>query len=208
MEKLAVAMGADGSDPEVLCSVINVCLVCAGVRSAARLDFPQDLTASFLQKVRSIGRHRGMQVVTWGGHKNEPLFVNTDAVDARDLATVRSCRGSDLEPVVNAAMGRLLGYMCLYPSGTFGESREFVLVALVRRVDYCATTPEIGLQKLQLAGFGCANNMSKRRLASIRAQMMVEWVGPACAALGGCTVPLGKAIYMVVGFDLDLDMAQ
>ena len=188
---------------------VNACLVLAGVRPAARLEYytkpgrPHVDTEFFREILRiaaALRRATGrrLEVVNFGGHGIEPLLVDTDRADPRDVATLRASVGGDLvEPLVSA-MGRTLGYRC-----PFDPVRDSHNVRLGVRIEGCIVGD--GSSSF-LAAFGCAG---KRRAEREHAVLVRDWLAPAARALAGTIVegPGGRT-YVVAGFELDVGLAR
>lgn len=192
--------------PNRLKIAINACLVLAGARPAARLEyvFPPDsanplgasshLGRELRAVVRAAARRgRRLGLVNFGGHAYEPLLADLDASAARDLATLRDSVGSDLDEPLVSAMGRALGYRCPYPRPFPASADTATLV--VRIVDAHTGQGDEGW----LAGFACG---SASAAADARRDMRLGLLPAASRALAGAIVRSidGSRTWVVEGF--------
>ena len=203
-----------------MADAVNAALVCAGARCAARLDQGYEYRrnvasprrSAFIESVKAF--ERGViGVVSWGRPAGpradpEPLVVNLRClraanVDLRDVDAVRANVGSDLEPGISGALGRLLGYPCRYDKeGGWDRMGTLSLYAHVHAIDV-KTARVTRRERLWLAGFGCGRDVSQKEMRSHVVAAHTRWVAPCSRALAGAVVDLDDRTKLVIdGFDI------
>lgn len=104
-------MKSSRSDDYKIEHVVNACLVLAGVRRGARLEYHMK-DSRFMRDLASIGARREYPCVVVCPHMCEPLIVDEGKSQASDMAILEELFGveSDMKEPLVGAMGRLLGY--------------------------------------------------------------------------------------------------
>jgi len=211
LPKLVTASVRDGASPRdaesCMLKSINTALVWAGVRPAARLDSSPDGPA-FRRAVQSIAKASGrpLRMVRWGRSDTEPLVIDAQRCRPQDVEAIVHA-DSDLTPSVSAAMGRLLGYRCLYRDSADAKAWKsagvMTLYADVQRADAESMKSDMraGLVSLWLAGFGCSRqDMDDQQMARMLRRMIKEWGQASSRTLAGSIVHVQDVAWFVVVF--------
>jgi hypothetical protein len=202
LQGLIRAMERDGPIGNNWQHAINACLVIAGVRTAARLEYyVRDIRHShFIRSLQRLGAKTNTRVVFFGFGNSEPLLVDLNRANQSDLKILQESQNrSDLEEPLLGAMGRLLQYQCPYPGGEFHANPGMSLNVQIQNIDSGA------LESRWLAGFGCKSRLLKRAVTSA----IHTWIIPACASnLIGCVFTMKNTKYVIVGFNVDVNEAD
>lgn len=189
-------MKSSRSDDYKVANVVNACLVLAGVRCGARLEY-HTKDSRFMQELANIGARREHPCVAVCPHVCEPLIVDVAKSQASDIGILEERFGveSDMvEPLVSA-MGRLLGYKCEYPkAGQHDDTNKMINFRALL---------QIGFEKpitLWLAGFGCGKSISNEKMGALRQEMQLTWSDPANIALLGCEAEIWGTTCKILGF--------
>ena len=166
---------------------INVVLVHAGVRRAARIDCGPHLLAAIRRS------KAGLKVLDWSSIPGyEPLVVL--ASDVAAVAMTPQLSGPDHD----AAMGRLLEYGCPMSDIPTSKCAMLSFEVCMQRVDATGhiVDPTGQLTRAWLAGFKCGKR--KTHDAQLVARYTRKWVVPGNQLLAGTVVKVAPGTSFII----------
>lgn len=191
LSRALIRSGRPYASPHELAYLVNVALVFAGVRGAARIEIE---SAAFFRTLRGLMRrhHPHLRLVRWSAHRREPILMDArDPQNVRDMDQIKRAlreRGgprNDREPVVTEPMGRLLGYLCPYRDSERGTEWDSA-----GSISLCAVFADGSFS--DLAGFGCSKMdlgsdpaVARVGMDRVIVELKKQWLEPANAALRG-----------------------
>ena len=178
---------------------INASLVLCGARSGARLDngnYKGD--SAFITLLLKLAKKSKHIVVVKG---SEPIIADMTKCSKADIDMINK-EGSDLQPDISAAMGRIFGYRCKYEKSSWQQNGHISLEVLIR-VFGCDQ-----MHHQQLAAFGCGPSVSVKEMRAKVLDAYKYWVASNCHALAGAVVDVKGFSFAVVGFDVIYEECQ